>query len=144
PSPLVPCPLFLVPCSLLLAPCSLFLLLAAALAPPATARAGSPAAAPSRLTVVERRVAQDQGGWVVHYRLRYHGPAGMVVTPTEVTAKVEGWVSNSRVAAHAVPRWSSVVVSGAAGLSAAADVVGAADESQRCRERAAVQVWTDD
>jgi hypothetical protein len=106
-----------------------------------TARAEPPAA--PKLTVVERTVAQEQGGWVVNYRVRYHGPAVLVVAPTEVVAKVEGWVSNSRVAAHAVPRWSSVVASGGAGLSGVSDVVAAADDSHRCRERASVQVWAD-
>jgi hypothetical protein len=97
-----------------------------------------------RLSVVERTLTQDQGGWVVNYRLRYHGSTGFVVAPTEMLVRVEGWVSNSRVAAHAVPRWSSIAASGATGLSGAADVVAASDESQRCRERAVVQVWTDD
>lgn len=117
---------------------ALALLLAAPPVRPATA------ADPPRLTVVSRTLTQDQGGWLVDYRVRYRGAAGMVVAPTEVLAKLEGWVSNSRVAAHAVPRWSSVVVSGPSGLTAAADVVTAADESQRCRERATVQVWSDD
>lgn len=117
---------------------ALAVLACASLAPPAHA-----VDAP-RLAVVARSVDQDQGGWLVNYRVRYHGAAGMVVTPTEVTAKVEGWVSNSRVAAHAVPRWSSAVISGAAGLSGTAAVVTAASDSHRCRERAAVQVWTDD
>ena len=102
------------------------------------------ASTPTRLTVVERTVSQEQGGWVVNYRVRYHGPTGMIVTPTEVSAKLEGWVSNSRVAAHAVPRWSSLVVSGVAGLTGAADVTTAADDSQRCRESASLRVWTDD
>jgi hypothetical protein len=95
-----------------------------------------------RLAVLERSISQDQGGWRVDYRLRYDGPTGVVVTPTEISAKVEGWVSNSRVASHAVPRWSSVVVSGPSGLSGVGEVVTSADEAQRCRERAVVQVWT--
>ena len=96
------------------------------------------------LAVISRSVAQDQGGWHVDYRLRYRGASGMIVTPTEVLVKLEGWVSNSRVPAHALPRLSSLVVSGPAGLTGTTDVLPAADESQRCRERATVQVWTDD
>ena len=34
---------------------------------------------------------------------------GMIVTPEELTVSVEGWVSNSRVASHAIPRWARVV-----------------------------------
>jgi hypothetical protein len=112
----------------------------------ALAPAAAAAAEPPRLSVAERRVAQDQGGWVVNYRLRYHGQAPLVVTPAEVSARVEGWVSNSRVAAHAVPRWSSVTVTGSASgatPTGVGDVVTAADEAQRCRERVVVQVWAD-
>ena len=65
----------------------------------------------STLALVERTVTQDQGAWVVDYRLRHTGPTGVIVTPEEIGVKVEGWVSNSRVASHAVPRWSSLVVS---------------------------------
>ncbi len=108
-------------------------------APAETLAAGS-----SPLTILERSIDQDQGGWRVEYRLRHEGASGIVVTPAEILAKVEGWVSNSRVAAHAVPRWSSVVVSGPSGLSGCGDVVTSADDSQRCRERVAVQVWTGD
>jgi hypothetical protein len=96
------------------------------------------------LTIVERSVTQDQGSWQIDYRLRHEGKTGIIVTPTEMLAKIEGWVSNSRIASHATPRWSSVVISGASGPSAAAEVITAADESQRCRERALLKVWTDD
>ncbi|MFO0951653.1 MAG: hypothetical protein U0835_10985 [Isosphaeraceae bacterium] len=99
---------------------------------------------PGGLVVMERTLLQDQGAWVVNYRLKYQGNSGIVVTPTEILARLEGWVSNSRVAAHAVPRLSSVVVSGASGLSGAGEVVSTADESLRCREKATLQVWTDD
>lgn len=97
---------------------------------------------PPRLTIQRRAVNQDQGGWRVDYRLRYDGPSGIVLTPTEVWAKVEGWVSNSRVASHAVPRWSSLAISGPSGLSATGEVITAADEAQRCRERVSLTVWT--
>lgn len=108
--------------------------------------AQAPSASPGggTLTVVERSITQDQGGWLIAYRLRYQGGAGMVVTPTEVLAKVEGWVSNSRVAAHSAPRFSSMVISGASGLAATSELVSSADEAHRCRERAVVQVWTED
>ncbi|MBV8554536.1 MAG: hypothetical protein JO116_03160 [Planctomycetaceae bacterium] len=112
------------------------LILAALLASGAVARGEGPC----RLTVVERSVAQDQGSWQVDYRLRFEGEAGMVVTPAEVLARVEGWVSNSRVASHALPRWSSVAVSGPSDLTASGDVITSADESQRCRERVVLQV----
>ncbi len=111
---------------------------------PAAAAEPTSAPAPTLFSVVSRTIAQEQGGWLIDYRLRYLGTSGMVVTPTEVTLKIEGWVSNSRVASHAAPRWSSLVVSGAAGLTGLAEVLSTADESQRCRERATIQVWSDD
>lgn len=99
---------------------------------------------PSRLTIVERTVTQDQGGWRVEYRLRYEGETGIVVTPSDIMFKAEGWVSNSRVSSHSVPRWSSVVVSGSSGMSSSGDVIASADDEQQCRERVLVQMWTGD
>jgi len=89
-------------------------------------------------------VTQDQGAWVIDYRLRHTGQTGVIITPEEFGVKVEGWVSNSRVASHAVPRWSSLVVSRSLELSAVSEVNGAVEESQRCRERLVVSVWTED
>ena len=96
------------------------------------------------LSLVNRSVTQDQGAWVVDYRLRYTGETGVVITPEKVSVKVEGWVSNSRVVSHALPRWSSLVISHGPDLSAISEVVTAADDAQRCRERLVVSVWTED
>jgi hypothetical protein len=96
------------------------------------------------LAILARSIIQDQGSWQVDYRLRHDGATGLVVTPNEIVARVEGWVSNSRAASHAMPRLSSLILSGPSGLSATTDVIATADEVQRCRERLAVQVWTDD
>ena len=62
------------------------------------------------LTLVDRVVIQDQGAWVIDYRLRNASHGGVIVTHDEIMLKVEGWVSNSRVASHALPRWSLVIV----------------------------------
>jgi len=110
--------------------------------PPVLAIGLSPAR--STLALVGRTVTQDQGAWVVDYRLRHTGRTGVIITPEEFGVKVEGWVSNSRVASHAVPRWSSLVVSRSLELSAISEVNAAVDESQRCRERLVVSVWTED
>jgi hypothetical protein len=96
------------------------------------------------LSLVNRSVTQDQGAWVVDYRLRYTGKTGVIITPEKIAVKVEGWVSNSRVASHALPRWSSLVVSHGPDLSAISEVVAATDDAHRCRERLAVSVWTED
>jgi hypothetical protein len=109
------------------------------------------AGAPSGFTITHRSIAQDRGPepqrwqiWQIDYWLRWEGPTGIVLMPPEVSALVEGWVSNSRVPSHASPRWSSLTVSGTSGLAATTDLIPATDEAQRCRERAALHVWTDD
>ena len=117
--------------------------------------AASPALG-ANLVVVDRVITQDrvQGKkasglveqftfWQVDYRLRNDGPTGLVVTPSDVAGKVEGWVSNSRVASHSAPRLSTHVLRGPTGLSAFAEVVESPDEGHRCRERATLQVWAD-
>ena len=95
------------------------------------------------LSLVNRSVTQDQGAWVVNYRLRYTGKTGVLVTPEKVAVKAEGWVSNSRVASHALPRWSSLVISHGPDLSAIAEIIAVAEEMHRCRERLVVSVWTE-
>jgi len=101
---------------------------------------------PARLSLklLGRTVTQDQGAWIVDYRLRRTGETGIIVTPEEIGVKVEGWVSNSRVASHAVPRWSSLALARGAELSAVSEVIASVDESQRCRERLLVSVWAED
>jgi hypothetical protein len=101
-------------------------------------------AARGSLSLVNRSVIQDQGAWDIDYRLRYTGKTGVIVTPEEIAVKVEGWVSNSRVVSHALPRWSSLLVSHGADLAAISEVITAADEAHRCRERLVVSVWTED
>jgi hypothetical protein len=105
-------------------------------------RAASPDS--SRWTLVARTVTQDQGAWIVDYRLRHTGCTGIIVMPEEIAVKAEGWVSNSRVASHALPRWSSLVVSHGPELSASAEVIAASDEGHRCHERLVVSVCTED
>ena len=75
------------------------------------------------LAMVSRSITQDQGAWVVDYRLRYMGRTGVIITPDKVAVRAEGWVSNSRIPGHALPRWSSLVVSQGRDLSATSDVV---------------------
>jgi hypothetical protein len=99
-------------------------------------------AGPGSLTLIDRSVVQDQGSWQVDYRLRSASASGVIVTPTEIRARVEGWVSNSRVASHAVPRWSALVISGQSGPSTSAEVIASGDEAQKCRERAVLSVAT--
>jgi hypothetical protein len=99
---------------------------------------------PSRVTVVRRSLVQDQGAWVVEFEVRNETAAGIVVMPVELEARVEGWVSNSRVASHARPRPARVTLKGCEGATAAVDVIASKDESARCRERLVLSIWSDD
>jgi hypothetical protein len=105
-------------------------------------KAASPAS--GMLAMIDRTVTQEQGAWVIDYRLRHTGQTGVIITPEEIGVKVEGWVSNSRVASHAVPRWSSLVVARGPELSTVSEVIASVDEAQRCRERLLVSIRTDD
>ncbi|HMB04145.1 MAG TPA: hypothetical protein VKP69_10460 [Isosphaeraceae bacterium] len=106
------------------------------------ASAAARASAWSRLTILDRAITQDQGDWQVDYRLRHDGASDLIVTPDEISARVEGWVSNSRAASHAVPRWSSLVISGPSGLRATAEIIASADEDRRCAELAVLSIAT--
>jgi hypothetical protein len=103
-------------------------------------------AAPPRqsLILLDRTLTQDQGAWVVEYRLRNSARTGVIITPDELGLKIEGWVSNSRIASHALPRWSSLTATPRANLTASSDVITAADESHRCRERLTSSAWTEE
>ncbi|WP_422927793.1 hypothetical protein [Singulisphaera sp. PoT] len=111
---------------------------------PAPSIATTPTPASNPFTLIDRSISQDQGGWHVDYRLRHKGKDPLVVSPQQIQAKIEGWVSNSRVASHAVPRYSTIVVSGATGLSATTEVIPSVDECARCKERVVLQVWNGD
>ena len=97
----------------------------------------------SSLTLISRTVMQDQGAWVADYRLRNTVRTGMIVTPEAFKLKVEGWVSNSRIACHAVPRWSSLLLAVSGDVVAFSNVINTVDESQRCRERLLISVWSE-
>ncbi len=87
------------------------------------------------LVMANRTIAQDQGAWVVDYRLRNVGSAPIVVSADRLSVKVESWVSNSRIASHAVPRHSLLTVAGSAEPAAECKVIASPDEEQTCREK---------
>ncbi|MHB1562391.1 MAG: hypothetical protein ACYC61_33540 [Isosphaeraceae bacterium] len=120
--------------------------LAAAAAGPASG--GEPSGrkpAPAQpLVRSSRTIAQDQGAWVIDYRLRNTGTTGVIIAPEEIAARVEGWVSNSRVPSHATPRRSTLAVEHGPDFTAACDVIKADDDARRCRERLVVSAWAED
>jgi hypothetical protein len=64
----------------------------------------------------------------------------MVLPPAEVYARVEGWLSNSKVAVHANPRRSECTIDGTSGPVGFAEVIPSPDESLRCRERVVLRL----
>jgi hypothetical protein len=107
---------------------------------PGPATGAEPPRRASTLVPVSRTLAQDRGAWVIDYRLRHAGSTGVVVAPEEIAVKVESWVSNSRVASHAVPRRSALAVPYGPELTAIGEVIVAAGEAHRCREKLIVTV----
>ena len=130
-----------IPLGLLLAPVLIGL--------PAEADAATPARAPTvvspaarRWAVVERVVAQDGGDWQVDYRLKLESDASVSLAPADLGASVDGWVSNSRVPAHAVPRPSAPRVEGSTGSGTnAVDLIRSPDDAKSCRERLTLRAW---
>ncbi|MFO0889611.1 MAG: hypothetical protein U0790_10790 [Isosphaeraceae bacterium] len=104
---------------------------------------GGPAARAPRVVVARRSTAQVQGGWVFPYRLRHTGPTGVILTPADVSVRVEGWVSNSRVSSHALPRPSRLRVEGKSNRSGTAELIASDEEAQRCSEHIALALWAD-
>ncbi len=85
---------------------------------------------------------QDQGDHRLAFSLRNDSEYGMIIVPTDIVARAEGWVSNSRAfPAHSTAKFCSLVVSGASGTSATTDVISSADDAQRCRVRMVVYLW---
>lgn len=110
--------------------------------PPLRPSRGGPA--PGLFAIERRSVVQDQGAWVIDYQLRYSGATGLILARSDLEARLEAWVSNSRVASHSLPRRARVVVSGNSGGAATGDVIVSTDESRRCRERVILSAWADD
>ncbi len=123
----------------------ILVLVASAVVAPAMAVAWE---TPERLTwtITRRVVTQDQPPergqtWQVDYWLRNNGHVPRVLLPAEVSALVEGWVSNSRVPSHGTPRRSSLTCAIVGDEPAVSEVIASRDDSQRCDERASLRVW---
>ena len=74
----------------------------------------------------------------------YTGKTGVVITPDDLTIQADGWVSNSRVTSHALPRWSSLRILHGPDLSTVSDVIVATEDADRCRERLKIVIETED
>jgi hypothetical protein len=91
-----------------------------------------------RIQLLHRTVAQDQGAWVIEYKLACGNCKGIILTPGDLSATIEGWVSNSRIASHTVPRLVKVSSNINSMGKATGEVITSSDESQQCRESLAI------
>lgn len=112
----------------------------------ATAEEAPSLGEPNRVSLVRRSARQDQGGWIVDYRIRNETGSGIVIAPSELEAKSEGWVSNSRVDGHAVPRRAiaSLRADQKGKDAGIAEVIASPDGAAICRERLSLSIHTDD
>lgn len=92
------------------------------------------------LALKSRLVSQHHGRWTVRYEVEYLGAEPLDVSPSEVGVTYTGWVANSRIRAHAVPRKSEVQFLLAEAMPAISTVIGSANEKIRCRERISLAV----
>jgi len=103
-------------------------------------KSGPGSVAAGRLVLVHRVLAQDQGDWQVDYAFKNTGAEAIPLRPKDVGARVEGWLSNSRIAAHANPRLARCSIDGQSASAAFAEVIASPEELKRCRERVALWV----
>ncbi len=104
------------------------------------AKSGPGSVAAGRLVLVHRVLAQDQGDWQVDYAFKNTGAEAIPLRPKDVGARVEGWLSNSRIAAHANPRLAQCSIDGQSASTGFAEVIASPEELKRCRERVALWV----
>ena len=117
-----------------------------------TSSAGEPSSA-----LVDRSIGLDRvtpplpngasgqyAAWNVEYALRVEGlEKAMEIVSPAISARVEGFASNSRARDHGEPRKIVHELSIVGALADTIDVIPDADEGRRCRERAIFQIWTD-
>ena len=96
------------------------------------------------LSLIGHTARQDQGAWIIDLHLRNCRERGLLINPEELRLKIEGWVSNSRIATHAAPRWSSLSLKPDINQMVYTDVIAAAEDSLRCREHLTTWVWAEE
>ena len=104
------------------------------------ATAGGDSIATGRLVLVHRVLHQDQGDWQVDYTFRNVGAEPLTLQPRDLGVRTEGWLSNSRIAAHANPRRAECAIDGQYASTGFAEVIAAPEETRRCRERVVLAV----
>lgn len=96
------------------------------------------------LSLLGHTARQDQGAWIIDLHLCNCREQGVLINPEEFRLKIEGWVSNSRITSHAVPRWSSLSLTHNINQMVHTDVIAAAEDVHRCRENLTILVWAEE
>lgn len=95
----------------------------------------------SRRSTSARGSIEHGSGWRIEYRLRYRSDCEHVITPQDIQAVVDGFVSNSRVPGHSTAIRSKLTIESVSDTPSTTEIIPSLDESKRCRERGFLHVW---
>jgi len=85
------------------------------------------------LKIERRLINQNQSTWEIVYDVKNTSGAEVSLHSTDVSVSVQGWLSNSMMAAHSLPRFSSLSARGLSGKSHC-QLVDSSDFEQQCKE----------
>jgi hypothetical protein len=97
--------------------------------------------------VVFRGSHQDQNAWIIDYRLKYQGSGELWLNPQDVTAKIDGWVSNSRLEFHNVPRKATTTIENKESLTGSSAPIftkineDGSKTDEKCEEQVSISIW---
>ncbi len=64
-----------------------------------------------------------------------------MISPAQIQAVVDGFVSNSRIPGHSMAIRSKLAITPSSDSPSTTDIIPSLDESKRCRERGSLRVW---
>jgi len=88
---------------------------------------------------VRRHFYQQDSVWVIVYDVKNTSAAPVTYSSANMTVKMESWVSNSAVAGHSVPRFSSTTSRGVL-TPATCELIKSADAALQCQEKMSVEI----
>lgn len=116
-----------------------------------TCQAQSSSQSRSSLILIDRTIGrratsargsiEHGSGWRIEYRFRYESDRKCMISPVEIQAVVDGFVSNSRIPGHSMAIRSNLAITTASDSPSTTELIPSLDESKRCRERGSLRVW---
>jgi hypothetical protein len=88
---------------------------------------------------VTRSAYQSDAKWVIDYTVKNTSPAPVQLATANVRVKVDGWVSNSNVPGHGLPRFS-LIEGGGIVKTAQSEVIKHSDTAQQCQEKMSLSI----